>query len=181
MGYGDTESGMGRRLRSRREALGLTRGVLVRRLGMPAKQLEDYEAGRRRPNAGMLFKLSRELNVPISYFFANGEDQQGGPDLSDDATSAASSGQKPVPTPSGIHLGVEGSGWDSAPRSMRAFSSPSGRGSAEGQEPLGAGELATLLRAYRVLPAPLRATVRDLALRLARQARGLGFRDDSHD
>lgn len=181
MGYGDTDDGMGRRLRSRREALGLTRGVLVRRLGMSAKQLEDYEAGRVRPNAGMLFKLSRELNVPISYFFANGDDHGGSADIADNASPAPRNGEGPPTAPSGVYLGFDGNSRDAGARDMRAFGSPSapGQNMPDGHEALGAGEIATLLRAYRVLPAALRATVRELALRLARQARGLGFNDES--
>lgn len=181
MEYGDPDCGMGGRLRSRREALGLTRGGLVRRLGMTARQLEDYEAGRVRPNAGMLFKLSRELNVPVSYFFARGDGHDSSGKSAEEAPDASHPGG-PFSGYGGAYGGYTSTDCDGGARNMRAFAAPShgGQGMLHGQEDLDAGEIATLLRAYRMLPAPLRASVRDLALRLARQARGgLGFSDGS--
>lgn len=61
---------VGRRLRLRREILGLTQTALGERLGVAFQQIQKYEIGANRIGAGRLQQAARILEVPVEYFFA---------------------------------------------------------------------------------------------------------------
>ena len=68
---------VGRRVRERRLALGLTVQELAAVLGVPYQQLHKYETGANRLPAGRLFLLAEALGVEVGHFF--GEDGADGP------------------------------------------------------------------------------------------------------
>ena len=63
---------VGRRMRERRLALGLTMQEVAAALGVPYQQLHKYETGANRLSAGRLFLLAEALGVEVAHFF--GED-----------------------------------------------------------------------------------------------------------
>lgn len=65
----EVDSYVGRRIRQRREALGLSQGTLGRHLGLTFSQVQKYEKGTNRIGAGRLLLIARALGVPIQYFF----------------------------------------------------------------------------------------------------------------
>lgn len=85
----DIDAHVGRRLRERREALGISQGRLGRHLGLTFSQVQKYEKGSNRIGAGRLFQIADLLGVPTSHFFEglaiNGAAGRSGP-----APSAAS-------------------------------------------------------------------------------------------
>ena len=62
---------VGGHLRARREALGLSQQKVAELLGTPVRHIQEYEAGSSRIPAARLFDLSRALQVPISFFYAD--------------------------------------------------------------------------------------------------------------
>jgi transcriptional regulator with XRE-family HTH domain len=60
---------VGGRLRLRRTLLGMTQQELGRQIDLTFQQVQKYEKGTNRIGAGMLWKLSEILDVPISFFF----------------------------------------------------------------------------------------------------------------
>jgi transcriptional regulator with XRE-family HTH domain len=60
---------VGKRMRQRREALGISQGRLGRQLGLTFSQIQKYEKGSNRVGAGRLFQIAAFLQVPTSYFF----------------------------------------------------------------------------------------------------------------
>ena len=68
---------VGRRVRERRLALGLTVQEVAAVLGVPYQQLHKYETGANRLSAGRLFLLAEALGVEVAHFF--GEDGADGP------------------------------------------------------------------------------------------------------
>jgi transcriptional regulator with XRE-family HTH domain len=65
----EVDGHVGRRLRQRREALGISQGRLARHLGLTFSQVQKYEKGTNRIGAGRLFLLANFLDVPIDYFY----------------------------------------------------------------------------------------------------------------
>jgi transcriptional regulator with XRE-family HTH domain len=65
----DIDVHVGRRLRARREALGLSQGALGRRLGITFSQIQKYEKGVNRIGAGRLYRMASLLDVPVDYFY----------------------------------------------------------------------------------------------------------------
>lgn len=63
---------VGSRVRLRRMAVGLTQDKLARALGLTFQQVQKYEKGSNRIGAGRLQAISRILDTPLSYFFAEG-------------------------------------------------------------------------------------------------------------
>ena len=59
----------GRRLRRRRRLLGLTQQDLAEKAGVQFQQIQKYESGKNRINAGRLGKLAEILAVTPDYFF----------------------------------------------------------------------------------------------------------------
>ncbi|MGF1605687.1 MAG: helix-turn-helix domain-containing protein [Rhodothalassiaceae bacterium] len=60
---------VGQRLRTRRNALGLTQQELAGTLKISYQQIQKYETGGNRISAGKLFVLARALDMPVNYFF----------------------------------------------------------------------------------------------------------------
>jgi transcriptional regulator with XRE-family HTH domain len=60
---------IGRRIRGKRRALGLTEDDLARALGVGPDTIESYERATVRVPSEHLIKLAEFLGVPISYFF----------------------------------------------------------------------------------------------------------------
>ena len=60
---------VGRRIRGKRRALGLSEESLAVELGVEAVQIAAYERAVERVPSDHLFRLSEVLDVPLSYFF----------------------------------------------------------------------------------------------------------------
>jgi len=60
---------VGKRLRMRRTILGMSQEALGNVIGVTFQQIQKYERGANRIGAGRLFDFSQSLNVPVSYFF----------------------------------------------------------------------------------------------------------------
>ena len=60
---------VGRRIRGKRRALGLSEDSLARSLGVDADTLQAYERGTERVPSEHLIRLSEIMEVPLSYFF----------------------------------------------------------------------------------------------------------------
>jgi transcriptional regulator with XRE-family HTH domain len=60
---------VGKRVRQRREALGVSQSLLGRRLGLTFSQVQKYEKGTNRIGAGRLYVLAQLLGVNVHYFF----------------------------------------------------------------------------------------------------------------
>jgi transcriptional regulator with XRE-family HTH domain len=63
------DSIVGRRLRWRRRALGLSLKDVSPACGVRFQQIAKYEAGSAQVSAAILWKLARALQVDISFFF----------------------------------------------------------------------------------------------------------------
>lgn len=65
---------VGSRVRLRRMLMGISQEKLGEALGLTFQQIQKYERGANRIGASRLFDLSRVLDVPISYFFDDMDD-----------------------------------------------------------------------------------------------------------
>ena len=66
---------VGARVRLRRTLLGLSQEKLGDAIGLTFQQVQKYERGANRIGASRLFDLSRVLDVPVSYFYADMDDE----------------------------------------------------------------------------------------------------------
>ena len=67
---------VGRRLRLRRNLLGMSQQKLAKAIGLTFQQVQKYERARNRIGAGRLYEIAQILGVPVSYFYddlANGQ------------------------------------------------------------------------------------------------------------
>ncbi|WP_375634921.1 MULTISPECIES: helix-turn-helix domain-containing protein [unclassified Bartonella] len=62
---------IGKRIRHRRIAMGLSQKELGSYLGVSFQQIQKYEKGFNRVSAGCLLKIAQKLEVPISFFYAD--------------------------------------------------------------------------------------------------------------
>lgn len=62
---------VGQRLRVRRSLLGMSQEKLGKSIDITFQQIQKYEQGMNRISAGRLYKISKILQVPITYFFDN--------------------------------------------------------------------------------------------------------------
>ena len=60
---------VGQRLRVRRSLLGFSQEKLASLVGLTFQQIQKYERGTNRVSAGRLYELSKILDVPVTYFF----------------------------------------------------------------------------------------------------------------
>jgi transcriptional regulator with XRE-family HTH domain len=60
---------VGRAIKLRRTALGMSQDELGRGLNLTFQQIQKFEGGSNRVSARYLFEMTKILNVPISYFF----------------------------------------------------------------------------------------------------------------
>lgn len=65
----DVDKHVGRRIRGKRRAMGLSEAELAKALGISSDQIAAYEAGAARVPAEHLVRLCEHFNVTISYFF----------------------------------------------------------------------------------------------------------------
>lgn len=68
-GFNFVDVRVARRLRRRREELGMTRKRLAEGCGVSSQQIHKYETAVNRVSPGVLFRFARRLNVPVAYFF----------------------------------------------------------------------------------------------------------------
>lgn len=73
---------VGRRLRQRRVAMGLTQAELAGKVGVRFQQIQKYETGANRISASRLWDVAEVLQAPVSYFF-RGMELSGQPATSD--------------------------------------------------------------------------------------------------
>jgi transcriptional regulator with XRE-family HTH domain len=62
---------VGRRIRERRQGLGMSQAALAERIGVSWQQLQKYENATNRIAASRLYELSRALGVEVGFFFAD--------------------------------------------------------------------------------------------------------------
>ena len=60
---------VGKRLRERRVALGMSQEKLADALGISFQQIQKYEAGTNRVAASRLWDIAKALEVDVGYFF----------------------------------------------------------------------------------------------------------------
>ena len=60
---------IGRRLRMRRRALGLSQSELAERAGLRFRQIHKYECAENRTSSATLWRLACALDVNVHYFF----------------------------------------------------------------------------------------------------------------
>ena len=72
---GEVDALIGKQMRERRLALGLTMQELAAVLGVPHQQVHKYETGANRLSAGRLYRLAGALGVEVGHFFR--EDEEG--------------------------------------------------------------------------------------------------------
>jgi transcriptional regulator with XRE-family HTH domain len=65
----EVDAHVGRRLRQRRIALGISQEQLGAELGLTFQQIQKYEKGQNRISAGRLYKLALILSVSVEFFF----------------------------------------------------------------------------------------------------------------
>ncbi|HET7408960.1 MAG TPA: helix-turn-helix transcriptional regulator [Paracoccaceae bacterium] len=65
----EVDAHVGRRLRRRRMALGISQEHLGQALGLTFQQIQKYEKGQNRIGAGRLYRIAIILSVPVQYFF----------------------------------------------------------------------------------------------------------------
>jgi transcriptional regulator with XRE-family HTH domain len=64
---------VGARLRERRTMLGMSQERLAEAVGLTFQQIQKYERGINRMGASRLFELARALDVPLEYFYRDGD------------------------------------------------------------------------------------------------------------
>ncbi|ABM45051.1 helix-turn-helix domain-containing protein [Bartonella bacilliformis] len=67
---------VGTRIRLRRNMLGLTQEKLGEQLGITFQQIQKYEKGTNRVGASRLQAIAEIMDVPVSYFFDKGINNQ---------------------------------------------------------------------------------------------------------
>jgi transcriptional regulator with XRE-family HTH domain len=65
----EVDAHVGRRLRQRRIALGISQEQLGTELGLTFQQIQKYEKGQNRISAGRLYKIAQILSVSVEHFF----------------------------------------------------------------------------------------------------------------
>jgi transcriptional regulator with XRE-family HTH domain len=75
---------IGKRIRMRRKALGLSQAEVAARAGLQFRQIHKYECCENRTSAVVLWKLACALEVSVHYFFEGWRDGvQAAPDQAD--------------------------------------------------------------------------------------------------
>ena len=60
---------VGKRLREKRQKLGMTLAYVAERLSVSHQQIQKYEQAQSRISAGMLYHIGQLYGVPSQYFF----------------------------------------------------------------------------------------------------------------
>ncbi len=66
---GDVDVHVGKRMRRRREVLGISQGRLGRELGVPFGQIQKWEKGANRIGAGRLYQIADIFGVTPNWFY----------------------------------------------------------------------------------------------------------------
>lgn len=74
---------VGKRIRHRRWAIGMTQQQLAQAVGIKFQQVQKYETGANRVSASRLWDIARTLDVPVSLFFEGLEAADGGANIQD--------------------------------------------------------------------------------------------------
>ena len=67
---------LGKQLRARRSALGLTQTQVARAINVTFQQIQKYEKGTNGVSSSRLLQLANFLKVPVKYFFEDFKDFQ---------------------------------------------------------------------------------------------------------
>ncbi|HTM82206.1 helix-turn-helix transcriptional regulator [Asticcacaulis sp.] len=67
---------VGMAIRRRRRSIGMSQGTLAEEMGVTPQQVQKYETAASRISASKVFQAGRALKVPVSYFFAEIDDQE---------------------------------------------------------------------------------------------------------
>ena len=78
----DTDVFIGGRLRLWRRTMDIDASALAARIGITYQQLQKYEKGMNRISAARLYTISKELNVPVEYFYRDVDAESSGNDSS---------------------------------------------------------------------------------------------------
>ena len=62
---------VGKRIRMRRQFLGMSQATLAEQLGVTFQQVQKYEGGANRVSASRLAEVAHILDVPVPHFFAD--------------------------------------------------------------------------------------------------------------
>jgi transcriptional regulator with XRE-family HTH domain len=65
---------VGARIQLRRRELGLSQTDLVQKLDVSFQQVQKYETGKNRVSAGVLYEISKALDVSVGFFFEDFEE-----------------------------------------------------------------------------------------------------------
>ncbi|MDB5468879.1 MAG: Cro/Cl family transcriptional regulator [Caulobacter sp.] len=68
-GPAEVDLHVGRRIRQRRKALGVTQEQLADSLSLTFQQVQKYERGANRVSASKLYQIAATLQTPVAYFF----------------------------------------------------------------------------------------------------------------
>lgn len=68
---------VGARMRMRRMLIGMSQEKLGESLGLTFQQVQKYEKGTNRIGASRLYQISKALDVPITFFYADLPDESG--------------------------------------------------------------------------------------------------------
>ena len=79
--YHPTDVHIGRRLREKRVALGMSQSALADKLGITFQQVQKYESGANRMGGSRLWDVANVLGVAVGYFF-EGLSSSGGKSVS---------------------------------------------------------------------------------------------------
>ena len=67
--FGEVDAHVGKRVRERRNALGMSQEKLGNALGISFQQIQEYEVGTDRVMASRLWDIAEALEVDVAYFF----------------------------------------------------------------------------------------------------------------
>lgn len=65
----DVDKHVGKRLKIRRNLMGMSQDDLAREIGVTFQQIQKYEHGTNRISAGKLFEFAEIMNVMVDFFF----------------------------------------------------------------------------------------------------------------
>jgi len=66
----ETDVLIGKRIRDRRQQIGVTQHALAKTIGVSFQQLHKYEQGTNRVSAARLWRIAKALQTPMDYYFA---------------------------------------------------------------------------------------------------------------
>lgn len=76
------DSEIGRKVRLRRQMIGMTQEQLAAHLQLTFQQVQKYEKGTNRIASGRLILIAKALKCPVSWFYEGVENADGAPEVS---------------------------------------------------------------------------------------------------